>query len=68
MYHNIYYNLLNLNQNKDEGSEQQTGGIRRLSADRAPLVVLKATEQEHAAHEQRLDLVAKGGECLWRAE
>ena len=59
---------LNLNQNKDEGSEQQTGGIRRLSADRAPLVVLKATEQEHAAHEQRLDLVAKGGECLWRAE
>lgn len=59
---------LNLNQNKDEGSEQHTGGIRRLSADRAPLVVLKATEQEHAAHEQRLDLVAKGGECLWRAE
>ena len=59
---------LNLNQNKDEGSEQQTGGIRRLSADRAPLVVLKATEQEHVAHEQRLDLVAKGGECLWRAE
>ncbi|MCF7500351.1 MULTISPECIES: DNA polymerase III subunit epsilon [unclassified Pseudoalteromonas] len=59
---------LNLNQNKDEGSEQQTGGIRRLSADRAPLVVLRATEQEHAAHEERLDLVAKGGECLWRAE
>ncbi|AXV65630.1 MULTISPECIES: DNA polymerase III subunit epsilon [Pseudoalteromonas] len=59
---------LNLNQNKDEGSEQQMGGIRRVSADRAPLVVLKATEQEHAAHEERLDLVAKGGQCLWRAE
>ncbi len=59
---------LNLNQNKDEGSIQQTGGIRRLSADRAPLVVLRATEQEHAAHEERLDLVAKGGQCLWRAE
>lgn len=59
---------LNLNQNKDEGSEQQMGGIRRVSADRPPLVVLKATEQEHAAHEERLDLVAKGGQCLWRAE
>ncbi|MCZ4251472.1 DNA polymerase III subunit epsilon [Pseudoalteromonas shioyasakiensis] len=59
---------LNLNQNKDEGSTHQTGGIRRLSADRAPLVVLRATEQEHAAHEERLDLVAKGGQCLWRAE
>ncbi|MCG9709341.1 DNA polymerase III subunit epsilon [Pseudoalteromonas shioyasakiensis] len=59
---------LNLNQNKDESSTQQAGGIRRLSADRAPLVVLRATEQEHAAHEERLDLVAKGGQCLWRAE
>ena len=59
---------LNLNQNKDEGSTQQAGAIRRLSADRAPLVVLRATEQEHAAHEERLDLVAKGGQCLWRAE
>ncbi|WP_462177458.1 DNA polymerase III subunit epsilon [Pseudoalteromonas gelatinilytica] len=59
---------LNLNQNKDEGSTQKMGGIRRLSADRAPLVVLRATEQEHAAHEERLDLVAKGGQCLWRAE
>ena len=59
---------LNLNQNKDEGSTQQASGIRRLSADRAPLVVLRATEQEHAAHEERLDLVAKGGQCLWRAE
>ena len=60
---------LNLNQNKDDGSEQQTGGIRRLSSDRAPLVVLRASDAEQSAHEARLDLVDKeGGHCLWRAE
>jgi DNA polymerase-3 subunit epsilon len=60
---------LNLNQNKDDGSEQQTGGIRRLSSDRAPLVVLRANDAEQSEHEARLDLVNKeGGHCLWRAE
>ena len=60
---------LNLNQNKDDGSEQQQGGIRRLSSERAPLVVLRATDEEQSAHEARLDLVNKeGGQCLWRAE
>jgi DNA polymerase III subunit epsilon len=60
---------LNLNQNKDDSSEHQQGGIRRLNSDRAPLVVLRASEAEHAAHEARLDLVnQEGGQCLWRAE
>ncbi len=60
---------LNLNQNKDDGSEQQQGGIRRLNSERAPLVVLRATDEEQSAHEARLDLVNKeGGQCLWRAE
>ncbi|ALQ54378.1 DNA polymerase III subunit epsilon [Pseudoalteromonas issachenkonii] len=60
---------LNLNQNKDDSSEDQKGGIRRLSSDRAPLVVIAASEAEQSAHQTRLDIVQKeGGHCLWRAE
>ncbi|MGS2721511.1 DNA polymerase III subunit epsilon [Paraglaciecola aestuariivivens] len=41
--------------------------IRRLSADRKPLKVVRATADELTQHESRLDLVAeKGGSCLWR--
>ena len=60
---------LNLNQNKDDSSEDQKGGIRRLSSDRAPLVVIAANDAEQSAHQTRLDIVQKeGGHCLWRAE
>jgi DNA polymerase-3 subunit epsilon len=60
---------LNLNQNKDDSSEDQKGGIRRLSSDRAPLVVIAASDAEQSAHQTRLDIVQKeGGHCLWRAE
>jgi len=60
---------LNLNQNKDDSSEDQKGGIRRLNSDRAPLVVVAASEAEQSAHQSRLDIVQKeGGHCLWRAE
>ena len=60
---------LNLNQNKDDSSEDQKGGIRRLNSDRAPLVVVAANEAEQSAHQSRLDIVQKeGGHCLWRAE
>ena len=60
---------LNLNQNKDDSSEDQKGGIRRLSSDRAPLVVIAANDAEQSAHQTRLDIVLKeGGHCLWRAE
>ena len=60
---------LNLNQNKDQGSEQQQKEIRRLDPNRAPLMVLKALDDEQVAHEARLDIVQDaGGQCLWRAE
>ncbi|GAA3714947.1 DNA polymerase III subunit epsilon [Oceanisphaera sediminis] len=58
-----------LNLQSDNGQQGDTGGIRRLSAGRAPLKVIRADEQELQAHESRLDLVMKkGGSCLWRAE
>lgn len=57
------------------GSGEGTGGagvarevIRRLSADRAPLPVLRASEGEARLHEQRLEAIRKasGGLCLWQ--
>lgn len=49
----------------DAGSET---GIRRLSKERAPLRVLRATEEEAALHAAKLDAVAKacGGTPRWR--
>ena len=48
----------------DAGSEEV---IRRLTSDRKPLKVIRATADELEQHEQRLDLVEnKGGACLWR--
>ncbi|MBM7456612.1 DNA polymerase-3 subunit epsilon [Oceanisphaera litoralis] len=58
---------LNLQNSNDQQGD--AGGIRRLSANRAPLTVIRAGEQELQAHEARLDLVMKkGGSCLWRGE
>ncbi|QPK64358.1 DNA polymerase III subunit epsilon [Methylomonas sp. LL1] len=46
------------------GGEQQT--IVRLSADRPRLKVISCDEEELAAHQQRLDKIAKvAGGCLW---
>lgn len=42
------------------------GGIIRLPQGRNPLKVVTATADEIGKHEQRLDLVAKSGKCLWR--
>ncbi|WP_394393172.1 DNA polymerase III subunit epsilon [Shewanella woodyi] len=47
-----------------EGSEG--GGIRRLSQSRNKLKVITATADELAMHEERLNLVAKSGQCIWR--
>ena len=53
------------------GSEAGTGvvreGIRRISPDRPPLPVIRAAEDELAAHEARLAAIdeASGGRCLW---
>ncbi len=56
----------------DHGTDQQGGtgasGPTRLAADRPPLPVVRATEEERRAHLAYLDLIEKssGGPCLWR--
>ncbi len=52
----------------DEGSGS-VSAIRRLSSDRPPLRVIRATEEELTRHEARLDAVQKSaGKVLWRPE
>ncbi|MBK0034615.1 DNA polymerase III subunit epsilon [Erwinia sp. S43] len=51
--------------------EEQSGGdtIHRIARPSSGLRVLRASEQELAEHEKRLDLVQKkGGSCLWRPQ
>lgn len=51
----------------EEGGRQSSGTIRRLPANRLPLRVIRASEQELAAHETRLDAIEKAaGRSLWR--
>ena len=45
---------------------QEAGGINRLNSNRSQLKVVGASADELTMHEQRLDLVAKSGKCLWR--
>jgi DNA polymerase-3 subunit epsilon len=44
-------------------------GIRRIATDRSPLRVVRASEQEMAAHNASLEQLAKasGGNCVWTA-
>lgn len=52
----------------DEGSDRVTG-IQRLSSNRPPLNVIRASIDEIAAHESRLDaLEKKSGSAIWRAD
>lgn len=46
----------------------QAHAIRRLSPDRPPLRVVRATGEELAAHAQRLEAIdkASGGGCVWK--
>ena len=40
--------------------------IKRVSADRPPLTVIRCSDEELAAHQQRLEAIEKaGGGCLW---
>lgn len=51
--------------------EEQSGGdtIHRIARPSSGLRVLRASEDELAEHEKRLDLVQKkGGSCLWRPQ
>ncbi len=45
---------------------QESGGIQRLAQNRVGLKVISASADELANHEERLDLVQKSGQCLWR--
>jgi DNA polymerase-3 subunit epsilon len=49
------------------GSDGAREGVRRLSAQRSPLRVVRANEDELAAHRTRLAAIdeASGGKCLW---
>jgi DNA polymerase III subunit epsilon len=58
---------LMLEQERDDG--QAHGAVRRLPESRPPLPVLRASADELALHERRLDAIerASGGVCVWRA-
>ncbi|MCF1427988.1 MAG: DNA polymerase III subunit epsilon [Shewanella sp.] len=49
-----------------EQDSEEAGGIIRLPEGRNSLKVVAASADELGMHEQRLDLVAKSGKCLWR--
>ncbi len=52
----------------DDGSTQQERGVRRLNADRAPLTVIRAVEDELKRHDELMQIVEKksGGTSLWK--
>ena len=61
---------LGLSGNHQESGNNSSNGeaIRRLPADRRPLRVVRANDQELARHEQRLDAIAEAsGRVNWRA-
>ncbi|MDH5217618.1 MAG: DNA polymerase III subunit epsilon [Gammaproteobacteria bacterium] len=57
-------------QESSNNTEVSSDGISKLSASRAPLKILRATDEELGAHKSRLEAINKssGGECLWMRE
>jgi DNA polymerase-3 subunit epsilon len=53
-----------LNLSSADKNEYSTG--RRPRQSQTPLTVIRATEEENKAHQERLDIVEKSGSCLWR--
>ncbi len=51
----------------DSGQSTSAGSIERLAADRSRLKVIPASDEELAAHRDKLDVIdkASGGNCLW---
>ena len=55
----------------DEGSGEADGSgikreVKRVSADRPALTVIRCSDEELSAHQQRLEAIEKaGGACLW---
>tara|TARA_R110002110_G_scaffold14698_1_gene67649 strand:+ start:74363 stop:75109 length:747 start_codon:yes stop_codon:yes gene_type:complete len=62
--------MLQLSESGDNGGEgrARVERLQRLPADRAPLPVVRASEEELAAHQAQLDAIAagNGGKVLWR--
>ena len=56
----IKFNLSN------EKAGQEGGGIKKIDPTAFNLKVVAASADEILSHEQRLDLIAKSGKCLWR--
>jgi len=54
-----------LDSGEREGGGDQARGIRRLAADRPPLKVVRAGEEELRLHLARLQGIAVAGRCLW---
>jgi DNA polymerase-3 subunit epsilon len=51
----------------ESSNEQEQNDIQRIERPISGLRVIRATAEELAEHESRLDLVEKkGGHCLWR--
>ncbi|MDB1124594.1 DNA polymerase III subunit epsilon [Vibrio algarum] len=50
----------------EQQSDSEGESIRRVNAGRKSLKVLRASADEIEAHQNRLDIVEKGGSCLWR--
>lgn len=61
---------LTLESEEESGEGQEVGKIRRLSTDRPPLRVIRASEQEISEHESRLEAIDKacGGAAVWRRQ
>ena len=53
-----------LNLANNESGKNDTG--RRVRKNPVPLKVINASQEELKAHQSRLDLVEKSGNCLWR--
>ena len=49
------------------GNTSINTGIRRLKADREPLAIISATEDELLAHNERLDTIAQSSDLVWRS-
>ncbi|QBF84709.1 DNA polymerase III subunit epsilon [Shewanella maritima] len=56
---------IKFNLSADEAN-QEDGGFAKIDTSGLNLKVISASADELVSHEQRLDLVAKSGKCLWR--
>ncbi|WP_455203751.1 DNA polymerase III subunit epsilon [Kaarinaea lacus] len=55
---------------QSKNQDSTASGIKRVSTERAPIRVIRATEDETQAHQQRLEAINKAskGKCVWLEE